>query len=314
MRRTVFLAAAAATLLAAAPASADRVFTPSATELPGDAVRLPLLHGVSDGRPVSFVVTEASDGEVADRYGVAVAQKLENARGTDAVQRVAVIDGVIHFPATVDFRPERRVTPGPSGFPPLLASPGAVGEAGYSPLVELPDGTIVNAPHVANATGRADKVLALDGDAVVLRETNGFARDRAVRYVSYEASDPAVAALEDATYAPALAAAPAAGDDGSDSARASLAAIVNGPTGAANPERQGLSSALLDGLDPLNVLRWLPNQGRYSPLWDVHAAAWSAQPRRIRDWSDAEDLAGDGRLALGPIDVIVNCPIVSQST
>jgi hypothetical protein len=313
MRRTVFLAAAAASLLAAAPASADRVFTPSATELPGDVVRLPHHHGVSGGRSVSFVVTEASDGDAADRYGVAVAQKLENARGTRAVQRVQVVDGVIHFPATVDFRPERQVTPGPTGFPPLLAAPGAVGEPGYSPLVELPDGTIVNAPHVANGTGRADKVVALDADGVVLRETNGFSRDRAVRYVSYEASDPAVAALEDATYAPALAAAPSSGDDGSDSARASLAAIVNGPTGAANPERQGLSSALLDGLDPLNILRWRPNQGRYSPLWDVHPAVWSSEPRRIRDWSDAEDLDEEGRVELGPIDVIVNCPIVSES-
>ena len=308
MRRTVLLAAVAVALTAATPASADRLFTPSATELPGDVVRLPVHHGVSDGRPVAFVVTEASGGEAADRYGVAVAQKLDNARGTPAVQRARVVGGVIHFPATVDFGPERRVTPGPTGFPPLLASPGAVGDPGYSPLVELPDGTVVNAPHVANDTGRADKVVALDDASVVLRETHGFARDRAVRYVSYDASDPAVAALEDATYAPALAAAPAAGEDGTDTARAGLAAIVNGPTGAGNPERQGLSSALLDGLDPLNLLRWRPNQGRYSPLWDVHAAVWRAgEPRRLRDFDDAADL-----LETTAIDVVVNCPIVSE--
>ena len=30
------------------------------------------------------------------------------------------------------------------------------------------------------------------------------------------------------------------------------------------------------GGSPLNVLAWSPNQGRYSPLWDAHLAAWTA--------------------------------------
>ncbi len=97
---------------------------------------------------------------------------------------------------------------------------------------------------------------------MVYRETNGFQGGRAVRYVSTDASDEAAAALEDATYAPVLNAAPAPGADGTDVARTSLAAFVNGQTGAGNPDRQGLNSAIIDGLDPLNVLRWAPNQGR----------------------------------------------------
>jgi len=36
-----------------------------------------------------------------------------------------------------------------------------------------------------------------------------------------------------------------------------------------------LNSALLDGLDPLQVVRWNPSQGRYSPIWDIHLTRWS---------------------------------------
>lgn len=66
------------------------------------------------------------------------------------------------------------------------------------------------------------------------------------------------AALENVTFAPALDAAPTLGDDSTASARASLAAFTNGQAGTANPQRQGLNSAILDGQDPLNVLRWNP--------------------------------------------------------
>jgi len=81
-----------------------------------------------------------------------------------------------------------------------------------------------------------------------------------------------------------------------------------------------LNSALLDGLDPLNVLAWKPNQGRYSPLWDVHPAAWApgaAKPRQTRV-ADVFDLAaqgvisGPGGAPFGPGGSIVDCPIVSS--
>jgi hypothetical protein len=196
-----------------------------------------------------------------------------------------------------------------------------VAEEGYSPLVELPDGTILNAPHLANDTGRADKVVELDLDAgrVRFELTDGFARKKRVLYVSTDASDPVAAALENVTFAPRLGAAPFAGGDGTDSARASLAAVVNGPTGRNNSQRQGLNSALLGEGDPLNVLAWLPNQGRYSPLWDVHLSAWdSARPRRIEEFAEAEDRAEDGDLTApdgsrwGPTGFVVNCPIVAR--
>lgn len=106
-----------------------------------------------------FVVLDASDGEQASALGVNRATKLANARGTRAVQTVRVVNGMIDFPATVDFSPVRRVVPGPLWFPPDVAEPGAIGEEGYGPLIELPDGTVLNAPHVANDTGQADKVV-----------------------------------------------------------------------------------------------------------------------------------------------------------
>lgn len=302
------------------------LFIRNAVEHADGTVTLPLFRGTSAGRTVWFIVLDASAGTQADRLGVNRSQKLANARGTLAVQRVTISGGVIDFPATVNFGPERKVVPGPLGFPPLAAEPGAVGEPGYSPLVELPDGTILNAPHVANDSGQADKVLFLDsvGRKVTYLETHGFQGGRGVRYVSTDASDPVAAALEDVTFAPLLNQAPFAGGDGTNSSRASLAAFVNGQIGAANPERQGLNSALLDGLNPLNVLRWNPSQGRYSPLWDVHAAAWSTaaiasgQNVRQNDFGQILNLvekglvSGPGGAPFGPAGFIVNCPIVSR--
>ena len=99
-------------------------------------------------------------------------------------------------------------------------------------------------------------------------------------------------------------------------------AFVNGQTGAGNPQRQGLNSALLDGLDPLNVLAWKPNQGRYSPLWDVHPAQWSAAAvaahanvaqtsvDAVEDLVQRGTITGPGGARFAPADVVVDCPIV----
>ena len=324
----VSVAATAITLAPSAGASGSTrtVFVSSAVEHPDGTVTLPLHRGTSGGRPVWYVVLDASRSGAASHYGVNRSNKLENARGTAAVQHVRVSSAVIDFPASVDFSPDRVVVPGPTGFPPQTAEPGAVGEPGYSPLIELPDGTVLDAPQIANDSGTADKVVSQDRThgQVTYKETNGFSRNVPVRYVSTDSSDPGAAALEDVTLAPALDAAPFAGGDGTNSARASLAAFVNGQTGAANPNRQGLNSALLDGLDPLNNLAWNPSQGRYSPLWDVFPAQWTAAAagshRNVRQtaFADVADLAqkglvtGPGGAAFGPGGFIVVCPIVSQ--
>lgn len=173
-------------------------------------VTLPLYSATSGGRPVSFVVTDASTRTAATLLGVNWAPRLANARGTAAVQRASLGPTGLQIPALVDFRPTRVVVPGPTGFPPAQAVPGAVGEPGYSPLIQLPDGTVLNAPQVENNTGRADKVVSLDRThhTLTYRETNGFYDGKRVHYVSFEASIPLTAALENASLAPALNAAP----------------------------------------------------------------------------------------------------------
>src|SRR4051812_48373464 len=216
MRRTIPLLAALLALAAPAAAMADgggrTLFIPSAHENGDDTVTLPLHHGTSRGRDVWFVVLDASTSNAAQAWGANRSNKLANAAGTTAVQRVTVArDGTIDFPASVDFSPA-RVVKAPNGFPPTEFAAGAVGEPGYSPLIQLPDGTILNAPQIADGSGAddvahvADKVVAIDRahGTVRYKETDGFARGNPVKYVSTDSTDPLAAALEDATLAPAL--------------------------------------------------------------------------------------------------------------
>lgn len=290
-----------------AKASGRRVFLASAVEHPNFTVTLPLHRGTSNGRDVWYVVFDSSTGEDAVAKGVNVSQKLATAANTGAVQIVSVApDGIVEFPATPDFATRDG--------------------GGYSPLAQLPDGTIENAPHVANDTGTHPKVVSIDTVAgtVTLEETQGFSGGKEVRYVSTDASAGVASSLENAILAPALNAAPRVGEDGTDQARTSLAAFVNGQTGVDNPQRQGINSALAGEGSPLNVLRWAPNQGRYSPLWDVHLAEWTQAAidaglhTRQTDFGDILGLVSHG-LVTGPggapfaaNDIIVNCPIVSE--
>jgi len=340
LMRTLFISTVAALVVlvpagsAAAGTDSSKLFIRSAVEHPDGTATFPLHRGTSQGRTVYYLLLDSSDGNRAATLGLNRSQKLANAANTGAVQHVSLKAGAIDFPASVDFS-ATRVVEAPDGFPPTRFEPGAVGEAGYSPLVQLADGTVDNAPQIArdqNGDGRidlgteaADKVVAIDTArlTVTYRETNGFQGGKALRYVSTDASDPLAATLEDATLAPKLNAAPSPGDDSTKSARAELIAFVNGQTGAANPRRQGLNSAVAGDGDPLNVLAWNPSQGRYSPLWDVHLAQWSAADVaaatniRQTDVGTVTGLADHGRItgpgggAFGAAGFIVDCPIVA---
>jgi hypothetical protein len=315
--------ATAATVSVAPPAVAAGDIATGGFTVHGETATFPLRPGrTTDGRDFWYIAIEASNSSAAKAFGVRVVNKLQNAAGTEAVQPARLVNQVLVTAGYVDFSPEHVVagTPG-TGFPPVTAEPGSVADATYSPLVQLPGGAVVNAPIIADSTGTHDKVVALDTAArtVTLRLTHGFARGNAVSYLSTDASDPAVAALEGSTSVPRLAQAPRAGDDSTHSARASLAGFVNGPTGADNPQRQGINSALLGQGDPLNVLAWLPGQGRYSSLWDVHLTQWAPgrTPTRVTRFADVEDLAdagavtGPGGAAWAANDVVVNCPILA---
>ena len=303
-------------------------------------VTYPLYRGTSRGRSVSYVITDASNLSVARALGVNYTPKLAQAAGTAAVEnsRSQVQGGNgIDFPATVNFSPARVLTPSPAGFPPAAAQPGAVGDPGYTPLVGVVfrgQQVVLDAPQIANATGQADKITAISpaGHTVSYRETDGCYDDESVHYASFDASDPTAAAIEDVTYAPSLNAAPSPGcadaaTPAADCSRESLIAFTNGQTGAANPQRQGLNAAVLDGPPPLNILQEVPeptSQFDYSPMWDVHLATWTsavvAAGLNVRqtDFSAVLQQVADGNVTgfpagstFGPSGFIVNCPVVS---
>jgi hypothetical protein len=303
-------------------------------------VTYPLYQGISSGHGVYYVITDASSLSAARALGVNYTPKLTQAAGTAAVQdsrsRIHAGNG-IDFPATVDFSPARILKPSAAGFPPAAAQPGAVGNPGYSPLVRVQyrgQPVVLDAPQIANASGQADKIVAISRlhRTVSYRETDGCYDNESVHYASFDASDSAAATIEDVTYAPSLNAAPSPGCAdaavvAASCSRESLIAFTNGQTGAANPQRQGLNAAILDGPPPLNILQEIPepsSQFDYSPMWDVHLATWTsaaiaaALNVRQTDFSAALQQVADGNVtgfpagsSFGPSGFIVNCPVVS---
>src|SRR5262249_17803018 len=99
---------------------------------------------------------------------------------------------------------------------------------------------------------------------------------------------------------------------------------LNGATdgGCNNPQRQGISAALLDGHRPNNVLGGIPTIAPdYSPLWEAQPYEWSADSisrgfrglltEEFRMLSLVKDgfLTGPGGGAFGSGSFIVNCPV-----
>jgi hypothetical protein len=314
-------------------------------------VTLPLRTGIASGHTVYYVITDASDQTVAQSLGVNFTPKLANAAGTSAVQLSSSSDPtLINVPAGVDFSPTRVLVASATGFPPSAAAPGAVGNTGYSPLVQLPNGVVINAPQIgdgANTNGAdkahwADKVETVDAvhNTVSYDITNGCYEDQSVHYTSFDSSNPTASAIEDVTFAPALGNVPSA-DCGTNDinatppfinpgcARESLIAFTNGQTGQDNVQRQGENAAILDQESPINILEDVPNLGgqfNYSPMWDIHFLQWDASvpvANRLRqtDFARAEALVGTQAQSIAPdgtasntfqtTGFIVNCPLIS---
>lgn len=308
---------------------------------------IPLHVGMSNGQKVYYVIMDTSNEALSDSLGVNFAPKLANAKGTKGVQVVTMTSGgLVNFPGTVTFGQKHVVVAGPGGFPPSQFSPPSTGDSQYSPLIQLPDGTVENAPQVANNSGQAAKVVLLDTVhmKVEYRATMGFYENKEVHYASFDASIPLAAALEDVTYAPNLNAVPSPGDeDPMTSAREELIAFTNGPTGVNNPQAQGLSYAILSGVafeSPRNLLHEAPTlpyhsdvgSTLYSPMWDVHLATWTPEAIAAGDRYQLRDVdtvlqtevaanpnigPGDvsvtapGGSAFGASDIVVDCPLVS---
>lgn len=340
--RVVQLVAFALVVLAAAcsgrTAMTDRMLKPTigaaqAIDTATGLAVLPVVPGRAGNAPAWFIITESSDSVDAARRRVNWAPRLALLRGSGFTQSGAIADGRLTVGASVDFAPVRRVRAAPdSAFPPAVAQPGSVAREGYAPFIELADGTVLNAPVIATATGTLDRVVQLDRDLLfaVMRVTRGYAGGRTLWYISTESSDPMVAAMEGATHAPGLAALARAGAP-IDGVRLGIVAIVNGLLESEDSrQRHGLRSALRGEGDPQNILEEMPGAGAYTPVWDLYMAVWS--PRAVRESarerllgftevearvrSGALQPMGEGRAhrALGGLTaagVLVNCPVVA---
>ncbi len=268
---------AAATQAGAKPGG-ERSLLRSAVSLDASAetVTLPLHKGLTAaGATTWYVVVDSSDKGDAARSGVNFAPRLRNALGSKAVQHTKLRKGTVVFAGTVDFSPRHVVVPSAAGFPPTKVVPGAIGDKHYSPLVTTDGKVVLDAPQVANASGRSDSVTKLDvaHHRVTLKLLRGWFNGTSVLYVRTDASSQLVAALEGSTYAPNLNAAPGLGSNASSSARSAIIPVINGAQ--SGTDRQGLQSALLGGGDPLNVTQSLPGAANYTPVWDLHPVVWS---------------------------------------
>jgi len=309
---------------------ADHVVLKSArnVDVKNQTAVLPIHKGNFNGKTVWYILTDASDFGIARDLDVHYSAKLANLTigCPECVQEVTLgkpsgkfnNDAVVNFAGIPDFSPTRVLTPGPDGFPPAKAAPGAVGDAKYSPFIRIAGSPVIyNAPIIAvgdgpfdvtHHTNTAERVLAIDtkqdddGPEATLLLARGFDSGQPILYLSTDASDPGAAAVERATYVPLLGHAPFAnGDDNLGSSRERIFVFLNGQTGKNNPNAQGLQHVAKDGnlnldatlensstlLTSLNVQGDFPSlddprhANAYSPLWDVQLGQWT--PKAIAE-------------------------------
>lgn len=332
--------------------SAQNVFFPSAlaVDFQKKTVTLPVYKGIGpSGQPTYYIITEAADFAVAKRMGVNYSPKLAHGKDTEGIQKVTVENGVIKFAGDVDFKPERMLVagPAPKTIPPATAQPGSVADANYSPLVQLPNGLILNTPIVANSTGNHDHLVNINYDkgTVEFELLDGFQGGQQYYYhLVTESNDKVAATIERATYNPRLGKLPAFGKDafGDKSTLLGFAPTANGETGKDNPERQGLNSTIIDGnkYDPINVFPIDPENDKkdnnnYSPMWDAHIYVWTdaavkaGKRKRIKSFDELAQMAKAGVIADAPMNMgapnsdvaglkpsgaIINCPVIAQPT
>jgi hypothetical protein len=312
-------------------------------------VTLPLYKGrAPNGQDVFYVITEASDFNVARRMGINYAPKLVNAIGSDGAQTVTLHGGVMQFQGSVDFSPIYKVVPGspPSYFPPQVATPGAVADANWSSIVVLPSGLVLNAQIVNNESGSHDRLVSLNLPArsVTMKILDGVQGGRQYFYhMVTDVSAPVPAVLEKGVYAPTLAKLPTFGESlpSEKSALLGFSPVLNGRTDKGSGEDQGFSTALANGgIDPINVFPVGPENdnpsksNNYSPLWDAHVSQWTpaaikaGKVHRIHSMDEQKRLIKEGWLTsafinppgpgnpfvggLRPTRAIVNCPVVAH--
>jgi len=310
---------------------------------------LPLRRGrMASGETVWFIITDTDNRGIADLMGVVHAPKLGFTEFGRAVRSARIEpDGTFTFQrGRVDFSPDWSVTPGdaPNFFPPKAAQPGSVGDRDYTPLVRTSNagGHLYNAPVVAFNVSEErlnrfcggdpdynlvhDHVTAIcprDG-TVTMSMTLAFSFSKPIFYLSTESNDPVIATLEKATHTPALADIAARLEDAAPGSGAErIVAFANGPMGRDNPQRQGVNSALGEGLNALNVAGGVPFTNLdYSPIWDLMPVRWTDAAiqrgfrARMTDVTHIHSLEAQGWLTGlegGPIEssgIMINCPVI----
>lgn len=253
----------------------------------------------------------------------------------------------------------------------LSFTAGAVGDEYYSPLVRIDNAGdhIYNAPIVASGTSAAqlagfcadnggdgiteaeeaaarsvlhDGVVSIcpgdDGEpgTVTMELVLGFSFGRPVFYMATDASAEIAAALEGATFAPAMQNIPVGRDDSLFSSIERIFGWTNGPVNdfdgdgdgtpdEVNPMRQGFNSAIRGEGGPLNVLGGIPTIATdYSPLWDLNLGEWTqeaidrgyrsrmTEEFQILGFVERGFMTGPGGTPYGSSGIIINCPIVSR--
>jgi hypothetical protein len=313
-------------------------------------ITLPLYLGHMKGskKNVWYILTDVDDPNVAAELGLNFSAKLTFASNAARTATLAADGTLVFDKGTVDFSPVRNIVPGPSGaeFPPASAVPGAVGDADYSPFVQVTNagGVIYNAPIVAfnvdasqinfpdgnvDYTKVHDEVVAIDpiNQTVTINLINGFSFGRPVWYISMDTSIPLGAAIEHNTFAPLMQRLHLGTDDSFSSPIERIFIGTNGPEsgGCNNPLRQGLSADLADGARPNNVLGGIPTIALdYSPAWDAQLFEWTkdaidngfrGQVReefQILTFVQDGLITGPGGAPFGSSGFSINCPIAQR--
>ena len=176
-------------------------------------ITIPLYKGTLKGtkKNVWYILSDVDDPGVAAELGLNFSAKLSFASNAARTGNLDANGNIVFDAGTVNFAPKRNIVPGPTGaeFPPKSFTPGAIGDANYSPLVRIANAAnvIYNAPMVAFDVDASqinfpngnvdyskvhDQVVAIDpaNMTVTLNLINGFSFGRPVWYLSMDTSIP----------------------------------------------------------------------------------------------------------------------------
>jgi len=303
----------------------------------GPTVRLPLFQGwetLPDGtrREGYYIITEASDQDLAEDLGVIYSPRMAAAIGSGGEQGSQWTEdgsGRLIFEGSVDFEPTRNLVAGDEadgqlfGFPPSLVEPGAIADENWSSYVVLPGTDIViNAQLMANETGIHDRIPNPDGNAqededdfgnpnldtdnaaVVLQLLDGWHDGRPYYFhIVTDTSDPAPATIELGVFAPKLNNLPTFGVFPGGS-MLPFSPTANGRTqdNGDGLGFQGLNTASLSERqvnDPTNTFPIDPSDTNYAPMWDAHITEFTIEEEDrpiLTSFDMINDLLEDGTL------------------